>query len=136
MSSRSFTIPKMTNKRMKRSRVQQVARSSIRSRSSEETSIVKDEFDFEANEQELLSQTDSFIQKDSVKDTSSSNTLIISDDFEFKDEVNLTSYGKKRRVIVVSAEKDTKKKRVHVHRNQRRNLSKGECVESAFISFQ
>ncbi|GFH47750.1 predicted protein [Chaetoceros tenuissimus] len=88
--------------------------------------LVKDEFDFEANEQELLSQQDSVIQKVSVKDTSSSNTLTISDDFEFKDEVNLTSYGKKRRVIVVSAEKDMKKKRVHVHRNQRRNLSKEE----------
>ena len=122
---------------MKRSRVQ-VARSSIcRSDVTERTtSFVKDEFDFEANEQELLSQTESFIQKDSPQDTSSSNTLIISDDFEFKDEVNLTSYDKKRRVIVVSAEKDTKKKRVHVHRNQRRNLSKGECEASASLSFQ
>ena len=128
----------MTNKRMKRSRVQ-VARSTISQSdvvTERTTSIVKDEFDFEANEQELLSQTDSFIQNVS-QDTSSSNTLIrISDDFEFKDEVNLTSYGKKRRVIVVSAEKDTKKKRVHVHRNQRRNLSKGECEASASLSFQ
>ena len=114
-----------------------MARSSIsRSDVLTETSIVKDEFDFEANEQELLSQKDSFIKKVS-QDKSSSDTLIISDDFEFKDEVNLTSsYGKKRRVIVVSAEKDTKKKRVHVHRNQRRNLSKGECEASASLSFQ
>lgn len=120
---------------MKRSRVQQVARSISRSDVLTETRIVKDEFDFEANEQELLSQKDSFIKKVS-QDKSSSNTLIISDDFEFKDEVNLTSYGKKRRVIVVSAEKDTKKKRVHVHRNHRRNLSKDECEASASLSFQ
>lgn len=127
-----MTSSKMTNKRTKRSRVQLAPRSTTsRPDVTTETSIiVKDEFDFEANEQELLTQKVSLAQRVTVRNTS--KELIITDDFEFKDEVNLTSYGtKKRRVIVVSAEKDTKKKRVHVHRNQRRNLTRGECEVSA-----